>query len=171
MPEQKKLRIGWFTFTCCEDSTIVFTELMNDHFEEWRELLDIRHARVLQSKNVMDQMDVAFVEGAIESDKDAEKLKKIRGLATTLVAIGACAVTGMPTAQRNNFPPETQEKIKFLLERFQFSSKVRRLDEIVKVDAIVPGCPMTEAGFMKVLQGALEQYDIAPKKSPEISNS
>ncbi len=163
MENRKKLRIGWFTFTCCEDSTIVFTELMNDHFEEWRELLDIRHARVLQSKNVMDQMDVAFVEGAIESDKDAEKLKEIRGLATTLVAIGACAVTGMPTAQRNNFSPETTEKIKFLLERFQFASKVRRLDEIVKVDVMVGGCPMTEAGFMKVLQGALETYGIVPK--------
>ena len=168
MSDQKNLRIGWFTFTCCEDSTIVFTELMNDHFEEWRELLDIRHARVLQSKNTMDQMDVAFVEGAIESDKDAEKLKEIRGLATTLVAIGACAVTGMPTAQRNNFSPETTEKIKFLLERFQFASKVRRLDEIVKVDAIVGGCPMTEAGFMKVLAGALETYEIVPKK--ETSN-
>jgi len=163
MSDQKKLRIGWFTFTCCEDSTIVFTELMNDHFEEWRQVLDIRHARVLQSKNVMDQMDVAFVEGAIESDKDAEKLKEIRGLATTLVAIGACAVTGMPTAQRNNFSPETTEKIKFLLERFQFSNKVRRLDEIVKVDAIVPGCPMIEAAFMKVLAGALETYGIVPK--------
>ena len=32
----KKLAIGWFTFTCCEDSSIVFIELMNrskDNFQ------------------------------------------------------------------------------------------------------------------------------------------
>jgi predicted thioredoxin/glutaredoxin len=62
---EKKLRIGIFSFTCCEDSTILFTELMNKHYETWRKVLDIRHARVLQSHNVMDEMDVAFVEGAI----------------------------------------------------------------------------------------------------------
>lgn len=167
MPEQKKLRIGWFTFTCCEDSTIVFTELMNDRWEDWRKLLDIRHARVLQSTNVMDEMDVAFVEGAIESEKDEEKLKEIRGLATKLVAIGSCAVTGMPTAQRNAFPPEVKEKIAFLLERFKFAEKVKRLDEIVKVDAVVPGCPMTEAGFLKVLSDALVEFGVKEAPVPE----
>lgn len=164
MSDQKKLRIGWFTFTCCEDSTVIFTEIMNDHFEEWRKVLDIRHARVLQSKNTLDQMDVAFVEGAIESEKDEEKLREIRGLATKLVAIGSCAVTGMPSAQRNAFPPEVKEKIAFLLERFKFADKVKRLDEIVTVDAVVPGCPMTEAGFMKVLGDALEKFEVVPKK-------
>ena len=62
-PKQKKLRVGWFTFTCCEDSTIVFTEVLNDHWQEWRRLIDFRHARVLQTKNVLDELDVAFVEG------------------------------------------------------------------------------------------------------------
>jgi sulfhydrogenase subunit delta len=167
MSEQKKLRIGWFTFTCCEDSTVIFTEIMNDHFEEWRRVLDIRHARVLQSKNTLDQMDVAFVEGAIESEEHEAKLKEIRGLATKLVAIGSCAVTGMPTAQRNAFPPEVKEKIAFLLERFKFAEKVKRLDEIVKVDAIVPGCPMTESGFLKVLGDALVEFGIKEAEVPE----
>lgn len=157
---QKRLRIGWFTFTCCEDSTIVFTELMNDRWEDWRKLLDIRHARVLQSKNVMDHMDVAFVEGAIESEEHEKKLKEIRENATKLVAIGSCAVTGMPTAQRNAFPPEVKEKIAFLLERFKFAEKVKRLDEVVKVDAVVPGCPMTETAFLKVLDDALTEFGI-----------
>jgi len=32
----KKLKIGWFSFTCCEDSTIMFTEMLNDHFFAWK---------------------------------------------------------------------------------------------------------------------------------------
>jgi len=88
----KKLRIGWFSFTCCEDSTIILTELLNDHFFEWRDLLDIRYAKVLKGKNVLDSLDVAFVEGAISSQNQAEKLKKIRAVCRKLVAIGSCAV-------------------------------------------------------------------------------
>ena len=34
--QHKRLVVGWFSFTCCEDSTILFTELLNDHFDEWR---------------------------------------------------------------------------------------------------------------------------------------
>ena len=37
---QKKLKIGWFSFTCCEDSTMVWIELMNDNFFKWKDLLE-----------------------------------------------------------------------------------------------------------------------------------
>jgi coenzyme F420-reducing hydrogenase gamma subunit len=159
----KKLRIGWFTFTCCEDSTVIFTEIMNDHFETWRKVLDIRHARVLQTKNVLDELDVAFVEGAINSPEQEEKLKEIREKSAKLVAIGACACTGMPSAQRNAFPVELKDKIKFLLDRFNQGEKVKKLDEIVTVDESVPGCPMTEAAFLAVLNKMLIEFEITSR--------
>ena len=43
-----------------------------------------------------------------------------------LVAIGACACTGMPSAQRNAFPAELKDKIKFLLDRFNQGEKVKK---------------------------------------------
>lgn len=160
MTEQKRLRIGWFSFTCCEDSTVIFTELMNDHYMVWKHVLDIRNARVLQTKNYMDQMDVAFVEGAIVAPEQEEKLKEIRKLATKVVAIGACAVTGMPSAQRNTFDEDQQEKIDFILDKFHYGEKVKRLDEVITVDAVVPGCPMVEAAFLKVVNDALVEFGI-----------
>ena len=156
----KKLRIGWFTFTCCEDSTVIFTEIMNDHFEVWRKVLDVRHARVLQTKNILDELDVAFVEGAINSPEQEAKLKEIRAKSKKLVAIGACACTGMPSAQRNAFPPELKDKIQFLLDRFNQGEKVKKLDEIVTVDERVQGCPMTEAAFLAVVDKMLKEFGI-----------
>src|SRR3989338_4581990 len=94
---------------------------------------------------------IAFVEGAISSASQAEKLKQIRELSKTLVAIGACAVTGQPSAQRNQFTTEQLEAIKPILERFSYNEKVQRLDEIVKVDFSVPGCPMDEAKFIELI--------------------
>ena len=155
--EEKKIRIGWFSFTCCEDSTIVMTEIMNDHWEEWKKLFDFRHARVLKTKNTLDEMDIAFVEGAISSEKQAEDLKEIRGKARLLVAIGACACVGMPSGQRNTFSEKQKQEIEFLLVRFAQLPKVLKLSDVVKVDAQVPGCPMDPKNFLAVVNQAVGQ--------------
>lgn len=155
---KKKIRIGWFSFSCCEDSTIVFTELMNDHWKEWKELFDFRHAHVLKSKNVMDDMDIAFVEGAIASEAHAEKLKTIRSKSKKLVAIGSCAVIGMPSAQRNSFTPEQIQEIQFLIDRFKALPKVLKVSDVVKVDAAVPGCPMDPKLFLAAVDKLVKEF-------------
>ena len=156
----KKLKIGWFSFSCCEDSTILFTELLNDHFVAWRDALDIQHARVLQNKNVLDDIDVAFVEGAISSPEEEAFVKKIRGVSKRVVAIGACANTGLPSGQRNQFDEDTKASIQYLLDRFGQSKTVRSLAEVVAVDDRVPGCPMDEKKFLDVLQKYLKEFNI-----------
>ena len=154
----KKLRIGWFTFTCCEDSTIIFTELLNTHWKKWKEKIDFVYAKVLQSNNSFSDMDVAFVEGAISSASQEEKLKKIRSLSKRLVAIGACACTGLPSAQRNTFDTPTKDEIKALVERFKQSERVRTVKEIVTVDDMVQGCPMAEQPFLVILDKYLREF-------------
>ncbi len=158
---KKKLRIGWFSFSCCEDSTVIFTELLNDHYEEWMKVLDIRHAKILQSKNVLDELDVAFVEGAIASPEQEAKLLEIRSKSKKLVAIGACAVMGNMSTQRNDFPPEVQEQIQFLLDRFHYGEKAKKLDEIVVVDEVVMGCPMNEQKFLAVVTKMLQEFGVS----------
>lgn len=149
----KKLKVGWFTLTCCEDSTIIFTELLNTRYKEWLSKIDFVHARVLQ-KDVtreLQEMDVAFVEGAVSSDSQEEKLKQIRKKAKRLIAIGACAVVGSPTNQRNFFNPEQINEIKPILEKFKYKDKVKKLSEVVTVDDNVPGCPMNEQVFLQIM--------------------
>ena len=158
---KKKLNVGWFSFTCCEDSTIMFTELLNEHYNEWFEILNFKHAKILQSKNTLKGIDVAFVEGAISSRERIKELKNIRKNCKRLVAVGSCAVQGMPSAQRNYFDETTKQEIKFLLERFNHTDKVYSLKELVKVDYEVPGCPMEEAKFLEVLDKCLKEFKIA----------
>lgn len=158
--ENGKLKIGWFSFSCCEDSTIVFTEMLNDYFEEWSKVIDFQYVRVLRGKNKLAGLDVAFVEGAIASEKDAKQLKEIRKNCKKLVAIGSCAINAMPSAQRNVFDKETKKEIEFLIKRFHQSGKVSKLDEIVRVDEKVPGCPMSEQGFLNVLNKMLKEFGV-----------
>jgi len=154
----RKIRLGWFSFSCCEDNTVLFAEILNDHFFMVQEKFDIIHAKVLQSKNRWDEMDVAFVEGAIANKEQEETLKKIRGLSKTLVAIGSCACTGMPSAQRNNFDENTIHEIRFIKDKFNLLDKVHPLKDLVKVDMEVPGCPMDENKFLDALGAVIKMY-------------
>jgi coenzyme F420-reducing hydrogenase gamma subunit len=156
----KRLRIGWFTFTCCEDSSIMFLELMNRNYFQWKKMLDFRHCKMLKSRNTLDGIDVAFVEGAISNDREKAKLLEIRSKAKYLVAIGACACTGYPSAQRNDFSDHLKVKIEPFLKRWDLYRKVLRLDEVVTVDDRVDGCPMVEAVFLKVLDKYLRLFGV-----------
>ena len=98
---KKKLNIGWFSFTCCEDSSIVFIEMLNEHYKEWFEVINFKHARIFQSKNTLNGIDVAFVEGSISTPAEIERIQKIRSNTKYLITIGACATAGGIQALRN----------------------------------------------------------------------
>jgi sulfhydrogenase subunit delta len=157
----KKLVIGWFSFTCCEDSTILLTELLNDHLDEWKKVIEFRHMKVLKTKNDMSNLDVAFIEGAASSQKQEEEMKKIRANAKYVVAIGACACTGLPSASRNEFADrELNDKIQWYLKTFNYGQKVKKLDEVVKVDDYVQGCPMNVQTFTAIVEKYLKLFGI-----------
>ncbi|OGY89522.1 MAG: hypothetical protein A3B30_01765 [Candidatus Komeilibacteria bacterium RIFCSPLOWO2_01_FULL_52_15] len=157
----KKLVAGWFSFSCCEDSTIMMTELLNDHYAEWLPQIDFRYAKVLRQDRPPGPMDVAFVEGAITSATQEKQVKEIRRLAKKVVAIGSCACTGMPSGSRNVFDEKTRQEIKFLIERFNMGEKVKKLEDVIPVDAKVPGCPMNTDAFLKTVQAALQEFKSA----------
>lgn len=154
----KKIRIGWFSFSCCEDNTIVMTEVMNDHWEEWKKLFDFRHARALQSKNVLDEMDIAFIEGAIASPAHAEMAQKIRSLSKKVVAVGSCAVIGLPAGQRNSFTDHQKESIQFLIDRFGSLPTVLKVADVVPIDAEIPGCPMDPKMFLAKVNALVAEF-------------
>ncbi len=159
--KQKKLVIGWFSFSCCEDSTVMMTELLNDHWQEWIKVIDFRDAKIIRGKNdKTSKLDVAFVEGAIASEKQENEVKAIRARSTKVVAIGACACTGMPSSQRNSFDEATKAEIQFLVDQFKLNEKVKKLEEVITVDMKVPGCPMNTDMFLKVVTSMLQEFNI-----------
>jgi len=157
----KKLRVGWFSFSCCEDSTIIFTEILNDYYREWKNKIEFCSALVFQKKSEIKNLDVSFVEGAITSDEQNEKLQKIRNESKKLVAIGSCACVGMPSSQRNQFDEKTVGEISPILTRFKYAKSVKRIADLVKVDDQVPGCPMNEDLFLKVINKYLQEFGTA----------
>jgi len=154
-----KLRVGWFTFTCCEDSTILFTEMLNTHWDDWKDKIEFVNARILKANNIVENLDVSFIEGSISSQEQVDKLKEIRKNSKTVVAIGACACTAMPSGWRNSFDEETKEEIKFLIDRYSHLEKVEPLKTYITVDESVQGCPMNEERFLELMEKTLSNIE------------
>jgi len=107
-------------------------------------------------------LDVAFIEGAISSDKQAKEAQKIRENSKYVVAIGSCACTGLPSASRNAFTPQDiTERINRYMQDFDYNQKVQKLDEVIKVDDGVPGCPMNVPVFFEILTKYLKVFNLA----------
>ena len=151
-----KPKVAFFDFTCCEGCQI---ELTNFGDQAFLELLN--HIEIVEFREGMtekaDHIDIAFIEGAIASPEHEEKLKDIRSRSTKLVAVGACAVTGVPASQRNTFTPEQKEAIQFLVDRFGALPEVKKVADVVTVDASVPGCPMNADMFLKAVNGLVAE--------------
>jgi len=157
----RKLALGWFSFTCSEDSTILLTELLNTYLDEWKKLVEFKYLKALKTKNSLEGLDVAFIEGAISSESQAAEVRKIRENAKYVVAVGACACTGAPSASRNAFTPNhITEKIKGYMSRFDYSDKVRKLEDVIKVDDKIEGCPMDTKLFLKTLFKYLKVFGV-----------
>lgn len=149
-----KVRVGFFDFTGCEGCQLTVLNL-EDEFLELLELVDIVEFREISSAGG-DLIDIAFVEGSICRQQDAERLRQIRNRSRLLVALGACADTagvnalahfqdlrqmceevyGAPAPQLTTFVPQP-------------------LSAFVPVDARVPGCPIDGREFLSVLQALL----------------
>jgi coenzyme F420-reducing hydrogenase gamma subunit len=104
---------------------------------------------------------VAFIEGAISSESQAKEVQQIRENAQYVVAIGACACTGQPSTSRNQFADEQiDERIRWHLSHFDYGKEVKRLNEVIRVDDMVRGCPMKVASFLQTLNTYLGLFDI-----------
>ncbi len=157
---KRKLAVGWFTFTCSEDNTILFVELLNQYYFEWKDKIEFKHCRQLKTDNKHGEFDVAFIEGAISTEKEEDELKDIRKRSKKLVAMGACACTGLPAGQRNSFTPLMLGTIRPFLEKHHLRDKIVPLSAIVKVDDSLPGCPMAPTQFVALLERYIAEFGV-----------
>ncbi|MEM4257472.1 MAG: hypothetical protein QXU92_00305 [Candidatus Diapherotrites archaeon] len=156
----KKLRVGIFSFTGDEGCVITFVEILNYKLKDWKDKVDFVYARILKANNTMNDLDVAFVEGAISNSKELKLLQEIRDKAKKVVAIGSCAINGSPSNNRNFFDKERLEEIKPILERFSHLPSVEPIGKYIKVDAEVPGCPIIEEKFIQIMENYFKEFGV-----------
>ena len=140
---------------------------MDERLLELAGKIDVVFGPYVDQKEFPENVDVALVEGAVSSDEDLEKIRKVRANTRLLVSLGDCAVTANIPSMRNPF------KVKDILARAYTENvalnpgapkasvptllaKARPIHEYVNVDVFVPGCPPSADTIFHVLTEILE---------------
>jgi sulfhydrogenase subunit delta len=138
----EKPRIGVFKYSCCagcEFQLIYFQKFVLETLGA----VKIDYCRMLQSGGFEDgPFDVALVEGAITEQWQADQVKKIRAVSKYVIPIGSCAVCGGVPAIKNTAEEfEAEQRVYSDLSPIH-SIKAYPIDQYVKVDGYIKGCPM-----------------------------
>lgn len=148
----KKKKVGIFTFTCDEGCSIYLIEIFNKKLITWLEKMELSYFLSMKDRRDVEDFDIVLVEGAITTERDLKEIKKVREKTKILIGMGNCAITGMPTCQRNDFNEEQKKNIQKQLEKFDFLPVCQPVKEVVKLDDEIPGCPISDEGFIKVFE-------------------
>jgi NAD-reducing hydrogenase small subunit len=129
------------------------------------------------------QVDVGIVEGCVANTTNLEVLKEMREQCKILVALGDCACFGGIPSMRNTIDKEealrrayveSESTVDGVVPQHEDLASlldgVKALNEVVKVDLNIPGCPPSAdaifyalselvAGRMPVLAGENLRYD------------
>ncbi|MDD5590862.1 MAG: hypothetical protein PHY18_02925 [Dehalococcoidales bacterium] len=112
--------------------------------------------------------DVGIIEGAISNEHDEEVAKQIRANCKILMVWGDCAVFGGIVSMRNLFSNEEVLDRYYSTESTTSNSKVpcseelpplvkvKPINQVVKVDCYVPGCPPSAKAILYALSELLE---------------
>ena len=130
-------------------------------------LIDIRYSTIVDVKEVP-RVDVALIEGAVGNEENEHLLKTIRERSTTLIALGTCACFGGLPGLRNlhsvedtidcayRDAPNTVGGIPGDDAIPRLTPTVRPLDQVVKVDYTIPGCPPRPEAIFETLAALLQ---------------
>jgi coenzyme F420-reducing hydrogenase gamma subunit len=113
------------------------------------------------------KLDVALVEGAVVSQRDADRLCAIRQRAKILVALGTCAVWGGVAAMDRGADRRKLLEEVYGQQGLSYDSQpTKALHELVKVDLNITGCPIEKdhivAAIANLLNGDLPVYPTYP---------
>ncbi|MFC1805555.1 NADP oxidoreductase [Planctomycetota bacterium] len=129
---------------------------IDDRILQLAELVEFHKSPINDIKTFTERCAVGIIEGSVSSDENLHVLHEFRKNCDILIALGGCACTGDIPAMRNGIPlrecleeayikgptvynPSGQipndPEIPLILDR------VYPVDQVVKIDYFLPGCP------------------------------
>ena len=147
-----KVRVATMWLSGCSGCHMSFLDL-DERLVELVNAIDIVYGPVVDTKEIP-EVDVGIVEGCVNNNEQEHELRTLRSRCKVLIALGDCAVTGNVPALRNQFT--LKECLARAYEQTESTAiscipndpivpklypQARPLQEVVRVDLSIPGCP------------------------------
>lgn len=146
-----KIRLATIWLDGCSGCHMSFLD-MDERLLALAEKVEVVFSPLVDAKEFPENVDITLVEGALGTEEDLRKIRKIRTRTRILVAFGDCAVTANIPSMRNPFGAEETLR-RVYLEKDALNLQIPNqvvpallpcaipLHQVVKVDLFVPGCP------------------------------
>lgn len=157
-------KVAFFDFSGCEGCQlqVVNNEATLLDFLSLVEVVNFREAMTERS----DEYEIAFIEGSITRDDEVDRLRAIREKARIIVAYGSCACFGGVNQLKNRFADLDWVKKEVYGDHPVATSPVRPVEDIVKVDLKIFGCPVKKEEVEKIVINIALGKTVAYPKYP-----
>lgn len=174
----KKVKVASVWCEGCSGCHMSFLDMDEKLVELIKEGLELNATPITDLKIPDEDTDIGIIEGAVATDHHVEDVKVMRERCKYIVALGDCAVFGGIPTMRNYFSVDellkrgyketestTDGKIPQSEELGKLLPKVKSVDEVIKVDYYVPGCPPSADAIYHVLKSILDgKKPVLPKE-------
>jgi NAD-reducing hydrogenase small subunit len=152
MSEKPKIKIATAWLGGCSGCHMSILDI-DERIIDLAKLVEFTASPITDVKEIP-EVDVGIIEGAVCNEENEHVLRTMRSRCKVLIALGDCALTGNIPALRNQFNLNEVVARGFIeTESTQIGElpdtnvvprllkRVRPIQEFVKVDAHIPGCP------------------------------
>ncbi|MDP2900426.1 MAG: NADH:ubiquinone oxidoreductase [Candidatus Bathyarchaeota archaeon] len=147
-------KVAFFDFASCEGCQLQIANLEDELLDVLSLIEPVNFREVMTERS--DDYAVAFIEGACTRPHDEERLKEIRSHAAILVAYGACAHLGGVNCMKNFFDQDQVRAYVYGDKAAWFDTyPARPISAVVKVDAVIPGCPVDKNEVLATVKALL----------------
>ncbi len=179
----ERVKVAMVSLSTCAGCSAVFLD--PDVLTQVGEAAEIVYCPMLIDRDHLVEADVALVDGAVRLREDQEKLEEARAKSRLVVAWGTCASFGGIPAHANQYELEDLiqetygqardtyayylsgaggvEQATYQEEGVALLRKAYELDDVVRVDYYVPGCPPVPELLLQLL-GELTGQQLAGAK-------
>lgn len=147
----QKPKIAIIGLTSCEGCQFVMLDQGNK-FLNWLKKVDLEEFRLIEdgdAKPKNQTYDICFVEGNPVTKENIKMLKEMREKSKLLVVLGNCAALG-GVWELKNYHTKTKA-IRAVYKKAKVANPdIKEVNNFVKVDLTIPGCPITGSEFMEI---------------------
>lgn len=146
---KKKKTLAIVSLTACEGCQVALLDLGKKFFN-FLKTIQLVNFDLLEEKDFpKGKIDVVFIEGNPIRKEELEILKKARKQAKLLVVMGNCAALGGIPEMKNYQNKEKTIRYIYKNTKGIVNPDIREIDNFVKVDFTIPGCPIDNDEFLK----------------------
>jgi len=151
----KKLKIGIISLTSCEGCQVSILTL-GEKLLKLKDKVEFLEFRYLEDQPLPEHFDVAFIEGSPITKEQLKTLREARKRADKLIVLGNCAALGGVHEIKNYKDRNKIIRYIYKQKRGIANPEIKEIDNFVKVDFVIPGCPINAEEFFSVLNCLIE---------------